>query len=67
MQPRERPHLPNRQHRAVDVRLGAAARIVADRQALIGHAEDDLRTNYETRQADRVRLRISRPLKNEVK
>jgi hypothetical protein len=44
----------DRQQDAVDVRGGAAAGVVADAEALVGGAEDDLGGDDEARDADRV-------------
>ena len=50
-------HLAHREQRARDVGLGGSARVVADGEALVGRAEDDLGRHDEARQPDRVDLR----------
>ena len=58
--PRVSPTSPgarrDRDQRARDVRLGRPARVVADRQALVGQAEHDLGRHDEAREAHRVDL-----------
>jgi hypothetical protein len=60
--PRVTPTRPGTRRTAISVprrRAGRAARVVADRQALVGQAEDDLGRDDEARQAHGVDLRAA--------
>src|SRR5262245_1970058 len=55
----ERRDASDREQRAVDVWSCARASVMADRQSLIRHAEDDLRADHKAWQADGVHLRAA--------
>ncbi len=57
MHTHRRRDLANRQQRTVGVRPGAVARVVADRQPLVRHPEDDLGADHVTGQSDGMHLR----------